>query len=482
MAKRCLGIVLDADRLYVVQMDRTRDHTTLQRSFSAPLQQAQDPAAIKKLLRQHHITARTAAVSIPSNQVHFLSRPATQPASSTEPLTEHLPAPIDQLLTAHHTNRNNRQHQPLNALAHAKTLLDRTTLLKNAALRCQRFEPAPFALWASVAANHPALLNQTAIILYQDTKHLLILITENGNLKTIRDIPNPPDCNQTIEHPSNSEATLFHEIDLTARAALGQQIPEKTTLLLAGDIQNNQQLRNRLQHQFNGHILCHDPYAHILTNEQPPRQAPFIIATGLALKALMPNLTATPTFQLNDKNTPAPAPVRKRQLVLSGSLTALLAALCVTGLLVQQNRLEKHAHQIDAQIQQAFFHALPNETTLVKPLVQLDNHLAPLQQTCNQLAHAAAPTIDPLLVLQNLAQHTPDHLHIQLEKLHLTADNAQLTATAPSYTALAQWQDTLAQLPAFKTVQPLDQNNQYLPEQQRVRFTLQLTFNKEASS
>ena len=482
MPKRCLGITFDGDRIYVVQMARTREQTTLQRWFAAPLAQAKNGAALKKLLRRHRLSAHAATVSLPPGTVHFLSGPAARPAPTAEPLPEDLPTPSDQLVPAQHTTRSARRNdRSLTALVSRRTLLDRSTLIKDAGLRCERIDSAPFALWTSVAANHPALRTDTAIILYQDAQRLLMLVAENGALKTLRDIPSLPACPPSNDDAANVASTLFHEIDLAARAALGQQIPEKTTILLAGDIQNNDHLRRLLQRQFNGHVLCHDPYARILCADQPPQQAPFIIATGLALKTLTPNLTALPTFRLTNKTTATAAPLRKRQLVLPGSLAALLAVLCLAGLFVRQARLEKHAALIDAQIEHAFFQALPQETTLVKPIVQLDNCLDPLRQSYNELAQAAAPTLDPLLVLQEIAENTPAQLDIQLETLRIDPQSAQITATAPSYTALVQWQDALSRSSAFKTVQPVNQNDQHPSEQQRVRFTLQLTLNLEAS-
>ena len=263
MAKRCIGIDFDSSGICAVQMARHGDRFRMEKVFSCPMRRDSDSPVqlLQSLVGRGGFDKRAAvAVSTSHNDIFFRTiQTGVSTDNSTDKTTEpqkntadrnDFPIPAEQIITANCLTGSGLRSKKttLEIAVSRKSLKRRIETVRQAQMRCEHVDGPVFALYAALAVNHPEIACGTAIVVFSDHSHIIIAVTENKDILTVRNIANFSET-ETDNGPDSDEmaSLLLRETELTWRASFGKKIPENTNLVLAGQISQDAEVSSALR-------------------------------------------------------------------------------------------------------------------------------------------------------------------------------------------------------------------------------------------
>jgi Tfp pilus assembly PilM family ATPase/Tfp pilus assembly protein PilN len=488
MIKRCIGIDIGLSYLRAVQIMRTEEELCIEKVFSTQTRRSKDsPQEILRSLSSNHGFDLRAdvAVSMSHDAVFYRSLETDiagleQISRYTRSALEHnIPMPQEQIIAQTCSRRGlpDDKYSVLTAAVAKSSLRERLNILAGAKIHPNLVETAIFALYSTIATNHPEITNDKAIIVYIDESYLTLGVAENGNILTVRNIPivSEPD-NNTDSVPDQVAEVLIHEAKVTWRKVFDTDVEQETTIYLAA----TSDIYDCLEAAITGNTGCRtvivEPYARVKCIPEHNGNNEICIAEGLALRGLAPDKTVGINFLDADYADTKPALDLKKELVICAMLTAAIVIISSVGLFVRLLHLESKYANIKNEMREIFQRTVPEETNIVNPLVQLEQKLEAFRKD-SQLFTSFYPTnLSSLKVLHSITTNTPTQGNIKINDLLITTESVRLQGTCDSFDSVYQWQRLLQEIPGFTLVDVQDvQKN---PGGNTIHFTVLISLDR----
>jgi len=135
--------------------------------------------------------------------------------------------------------------------------------------------------------------------------------------------------------------------------------------------------------------------------------------------------------------------------------------------------LESEYARLRTEINETFRSALPQETSIVDPLAQLEQKLQLLEKDYALFGSLAGAVAGPLEVLNAITASTPEDMNISLDDMLITAESVRLAGTTKSFDSVYKWQRLLEKSPQFSAVEVGDTN---ATDGERVSFVVLASF------
>ncbi len=291
MKKRSIGIHINNDNMFTVRLCQRGDNYCIEQITSSPLRRASDtPAALLQQIN-YRLRRYPAGISVPNCEMFYHNANISNNTSNgPNNLTSGIfPLPLDDIITSHcqsvsttdNKQRNPRNHsQPVNLDNNGSTLtvaIPVDTLsglhqsLQHSPVKLTLVDSPVFALHSAVLTKYPATNSQPGLIAYTDSIRLIIIVSHGNQIIVARNIPSPKTNSHKLHRntstdahlpPDNQVDTIIHEIDMTWISALKSKIPEKTPVILAGNLCTNTQLIAAIKQRFHCQPLLFQPDIH----------------------------------------------------------------------------------------------------------------------------------------------------------------------------------------------------------------------------
>ena len=464
MVKRAIGLDFNPSHIHAVQMSRRAEGFHVEKTFfdDHPGQWDTPAQWIQFLFSEHGFDRRaTVACSIPHDRLFFrreqtdyVDKEIDDDTLSAD-IQDAFPLPAEDKVTAVCCRRISADHttNELVTTVARSTLEAQLAMMEKSKARSTRLEASIFAVFSSIATNHPEILAGPAILVYTETARILIAVTENEQILCVRNLPSP--CrNPKDEHSDSVDVSelLLREIELTWRSGLEEKIPETTPLILAGRAAADPELRNDLGRSLPCRIFPVEPLARAVGSVPQHPDSSFCLAEGLALRALRPDTTVGVNL-LQSQALPKRNPIRlKKQVTYSFILLGVIATVYLGGIFFRLAKLEGQHSDLQSEIRQVFLQALPEEKTIVNELAQMQTHLQEYQERSGLWRRQSSAQADPLDVLHTITIHTPSNLGITIQDLLITGKTVRLTAVCNSFQDAYGWQRILQKQTEFASV------------------------------
>ena len=489
MVKRTIGIDLNATHIHAVQMSRRAEGFHVEKVFfDDDPSQCKTPSEWLQFLIAEHGFARRSAVawSMPHDKLFFRREQTdnTDRELGGDPLRSDIeddfPLPVEDTVTAvgsRFTSTDNTTGELVTAVARS-TLREQLTLTENSKARNMLLEAPIFAVYNSVAFNHPDILTAPAILVYTETLRSLIAITDKQQVLCVRNLPNPSvTAKEDIGDPIDTRDLLLREIELTWRCAREEPIPEDTPLVLTGRAAADTELQNHLAQSLPCRIHPLNPLARTVGSMPKQSDTSFCIAEGLALRALRPDDTLGVNL-LHSQARQSRKPVSlKKQLLYSFILLGVLGAVYLGSLFYRLAKLEGQYTSLKGESRQVFQQTLPEETTIVNELAQMQTRLQEYQESSGLWQSQSAAQADPLDVLHKITVNTPSNLGLTIQDIYIANNTVRLTAVCNSFQDAYDWQAILKKQGAFASVDMQDPKKQ--SQSEAVQFVLLMELKSE---
>jgi len=482
MAKRCIGIDINSTKTHAVQLlvsGKGKFH--VEKVFSSSMRrQADTPTELlKSLTHRHGFNKRAVAALALSGGDLYCATIDTEQIDQIDPQSC-FPVPPEQIITrtcSTHSSWNHR-NTTLMAATTKDSLRQQLDTVKNASLRPVMADAPAMALYEAVTTNHPEITSSTALIIYSDSSHIIIIVADNKNILITRNIPqlaaNGNDSNN--DNSTERYSHLLREIEMTWRAATNEKIPENTPVVLAGQIRDNQRVQKLLHQELSCRIILFEPFAKVNYRDNNKVDPEICIAQGMALKTLTHEKNTG--FDLNQvtQNKSARQRTPRKEAMLCLYLAIAIGLTYIAGLFIRLGYLEKQHDNIKHQIRQIFTQTLPNEKNIVNELVQLETQLALRQKQYNLFASPGS-VLEPLDILQTISANSPKELRITIDEIQISNKAVRIAAQCDSSAGVYKWQGILQKAPAFKSVEIL--NLQSRPDSGSMNFTVSIELKSE---
>ena len=468
MPKRSSGIDIGLHTVHAVQLARTGGRLRLEKAVQHPMRRRTDtPEEILACLVAKYGFERRAAAAAALAPQHLCHRTMDLQTALSD-LQDEFPRESGQTLTDHPAPPAGTPPAAALLVAADRTeVQNRRSILHHARLRPEVLDSPVSALYAALTRSQPERFVLPTLLLYLNFDRALLAIVRGGEILKTRNIPlglasDPKD--QGLD--ADAWPLLLLEIKLTWQAAFQQDMPPDTQLVLTGPLAERTDLREKIAKELPGSVIPVDPFADLNTDTEVHPDSGFILAQGLALRALDPTHTCGVNFLRMIQDDPAAASNQKRQMILFAVLLVSLAAVWLAGLFLRLQRLESRYDRLKQEILATAQTVLPGISDIELALPMMIQHSRTLR---NNPAGDFPAAGSPLKIFAALAAHTPDSLGITIESLSI--DPAiRLAGTCPSFSALQEWKTHLEQVPWFRRVQIQKQNK--ISDRQEVQFTL----------
>jgi len=521
MVKRCIGIDIGCSYLQAVQIARVEEGLRIERVFSCQHRRSTDslPDILKSLLHRHGFDSRAAiATALPQDAVFY--RNLETDAAGLEQIRQrdssafeqHFPIPPDQIITQPHSYRqlSEGRYCVLAAAVSRELVRQRCGLLAEAKLRPDLAEAAIFAICAAVTVNHPEITTGRAIVAYVDDSHLTLAVTEANSILIVRNlrlvyqpegrVGSPQDqvaADLSREAAISWQKVFRCEIDQDSRlylatgggvsaetsgspapSALSPRLSAGVPRPVAGAKLSNgsvESLKAALEEKLPCRIICVDPYAKVERSPDCQANGAICLAEGLALRVLAPERAEGVNFLQADDAVAKPALNLKKELKICAVLVVAIAALLLVGLRVRLFYMERNYVRLKNQISEVFRATLPDEKTIVNPLVQLEQRIQSFQKDYQLFAAFHPTSLVPLNVWQTISTSMPSQGGFKVDDLLVTSSSARISGTCSSFESVYQWQEVLQKVPGFALV---DVDAQREPQSGAVSFTILVSSGK----
>jgi len=522
MVKRCIGIDIGCSYLQAVQIARTEEGLRIEKVFSCQTRRSTDslPDVLKSFVRQHGFDSRAAiATSLPQDAVFY--RNLETDAAGLEQIRrhnssafeQHFPIPPGQIIAQAHSFRQLSQgrYSVLTAAVSRELVRQRCDLLAEANLHPDLAEAAIFAIRATVAVNHPEIATGVAIIAYVDNSHLTLAVTQDNDILIVRNLrlayrsddsvgsASPHEWRASQDQPAPGAAEvvaqiLSREAALSWRKVFGCDIGQDSRLYLAagggvsaetstspeqglsnGSIES---LKTAVEEKLPCRTICVDPYARVERSPDCQANGAICLAEGLALRVLAPEDAMGVNFLQADAAA-KPALNLKKEMRICAALVAAIAALLLIGPRARLFYMQRDYTRLKNQISEVFRATLPDEKTIVSPLVQLEQRIQSFQKDYQLFASFHPTSLAPLDVLRTISTSMPSQGGFKVDDLLITSASVRITGTCSSFESVYQWQEVLQKVPGFALV---DVDAQREPQSGAVSFTILVSSGKAAGT
>jgi Tfp pilus assembly protein PilN len=176
------------------------------------------------------------------------------------------------------------------------------------------------------------------------------------------------------------------------------------------------------------------------------------VALGLALRVLAPEKAEGVNFLQADDAVAKPALNLKKEAKICAVLVVAIAALLLVGLRVRLFYMERNYARLKKEINEVFRAALPDEKTIVNPLVQLEQKIQSFQKNYQLFASFHPTGLAPLNVLETISKSMPSQGGFKVDDLLVTSGSVRISGTCNSFESVYQWQEVLQKVPGFALV------------------------------
>jgi Tfp pilus assembly PilM family ATPase len=438
MVKRCIGIDIGLSYLHAVQIVRTEEELCIEKVLSTQTRRSKDsPQEILRSLSSNHGFDRRAdvAVSMPHDAVFYRNLETDiagleQISRNTRSALEHnIPIPQEQIIAQTCSRRRlpDDKYSVLTAAVARSSLRERLNILAGAKIHPHLVETAIFALYSTIATNHPEIATDKAIIIYIDESYLSLAITENNNILIVRNIPifSSSDNNADLV-PEQVAEVLIREAKVTWQKIFDDDIEQETKLYLAARSGISSSLEAAITENTSFQTIIVEPYARVKCIPEHNGDNEICIAEGLALRGLAPDKTVGINFLDADNADAKPALNLKKELIICATLAAAIAIISFVGLFVRLLHLESKYANIKNEMREIFQRTVPEETNIVNPLVQLEQKLESLRKDSQLFASFYPTNLSPLKVLHSITTSTPTQGNIKINDLLITTESVRL--------------------------------------------------------
>ena len=485
MAKRCVGIDIAPSYVCAVQIARTAEGFTIEKSFTTQARRSTDLLSdiLKSLYSEHGFDRRAGvAVSAPRDRIFFkdletdsaglqlvMEDGAAIPQDS-------FPIASDQVVTqiySHRQLQSGRYH--VGATATSKSSLqERLSLLAQAKIYPRLIDAPIFAVHCAVAINHPDVATGNAIIAYVDDAHLSLAAIRNKDIVAVRNIPVVTLSDTAVDSTREQIAEVVaREARITWRKIFGEESGGqcRVYLVCAGD--SSEYLGTLIIERLKCKTTIVDPYAKVQAPRQGKNDSLLCLAEGLALRLLAAEQTEGVNFLKAYKAETKTTLNLKKELAICAALTVAIVVFWMIGLFTQLRRLEANYATVKSQIGAVFQQTLPAEKNIVNPLVQLQQKLDSFGKDYQLFGSFSPDRPTPLDVLHSIGTNAPAQAQVKVDDLLIAADSARVIGKCDSFESVYQWQRLLQQTPGLTQVDVQDVQKD--PKTAQVRFTMLLS-------
>ncbi len=467
MVKRCIGIELGCTYLRAVQLRGTDHRFCLENAFGTRTRRATDavPNILSSLMNQHGFDPRARlAVSLPPGTVLFrnvetdsagLEQIRAQDLAAFE---DDLPYPPDQVAAQVASCRRlpDGRYAVLLALARKESIDEVIDFFSQAKLQPALVDAPVFAAYNAVAVSHPEITVGRVLFAWISDGAVLLAAIEDNQTLLVRNIPIVSAGADMDLLPQQIAHLIDTEGRITWQKTFGDEINRETRIYLAADDGRHAELKSILDEKMPCRVVYTTGREKIDTSTETPESAA-PAATGLALRLLATGQTAGVNF-LETLHTGSNHRANLRKdLVCCSILLAAIAAMWLVGLFVRLGRLEARYSQLKQKTHQLFRATLPQEHNIVNPLAQIDQKLNSLRAEYDRLAGCYDGAADALQVLYAISNSRPPNGDITADDLLISGGSIRLKGTCDSFQTLHRWRTLLQRIPAFTSVEVLDE-------------------------
>ena len=472
MARRAIGIDIDSTRIYAVQLLRSRGKLRLERAHTQTIGSGdtskeaialRTAEALKSLMREGNFRRNIpVSVAMPHGSVLFQNLETDLPGLDHVrrvlcfELEDDFPLPVDDLVVDICADRvlpDGRKCLLVGA-ASRTALRERVGALTAASIECEVADVGACAVLAATAANQPAVADKRLILVYVSGSNTILAVADRGSLVTARNLAQPGSQDENVPEGKMSKdalSALVREIELTWRDAFRAPVPASASVVLGGDEETIARLSKALQEQLPCDLTVLNPFAQVTCSDEQRKDARQAIAVGLAAGALAGG-NQNANFLAADAFKASQAAGITKGLVFLGMLVGALAGLWVVNLFLQLNGLEARNQDFKTEMRKVFQDTLPEETTIVDELSQLEGRLHALRGEYDAFSSVATSGISPLRILERISANIPAPLNIRISDMAIDSKTVQLKGTAGSFKSVDDLQNCLEAVPEFAAV------------------------------
>ncbi len=470
MPKRSIGIDIDLTAVHAVQLARAGNRIRIEKAFTHPMRRSTDsPEKILMSLVAKHGFDRRAAAAVTLAPQEFCYRTGSFEKELSD-LVDEFPLDSGEIVSDRPAAKTGAEKAATLLVAASHTRLQsRWETLDQARMRAALLDTPVSALYTAVTRRQPERFQSPTLLIYLNSTRVLFAMIRGGEILMTRNLPlglfsDPGGKNIDID--SDAWSILLLEMQVTWQKVFQQDLTAETQLVVTGPLAERTDILEKMEKELPGKVMRIDPFADMDRAADVHPHSGFILAQGLALRALDPAHTFGVNLFRMVKNASQADQNLKRQKLIFGVLLVFLAAVWLAGLFLRLQRLESRYDALKAEILAAAQTVLPaiDDIELALPMVIQQNNTLKNDSTWDPLAAGS-----PLEVLTILASHTPGSLGITIESLHIDR-SIQLAGTCPSFSALQEWKKNLEQIPSFRAVQIQKQNK--LSDRQEVQFAI----------
>jgi Tfp pilus assembly PilM family ATPase len=207
-----------------------------------------------------------------------------------------------------------------------------------------------FAIYSSVAFNHPEIMTEAAIIVYIAETHLTLAISQNNNILIVRNTPVAYNSEENTDSVQQQVVQMLsREVEITWRKLFGTDVGQDTNIYLVTGNTNTTDLKAAIEENLHCRTTIINPYEKVKCLPEHNGYVPIdsiVIAEGLALRALVPEKTTGINFLEADNADIKPKLNLKKELVICAILVCAIAVVSLVGLFVRLSHLEAQYAQV----------------------------------------------------------------------------------------------------------------------------------------
>ena len=482
MVKRCVGIDIGSTYISAIQMVRSAELIVVEKTFKTQMRRRTDSPVLhlKQLFSKYGFDPHAKiAISMPDDKVFFhklesgrreqdnreqqtlagsdeMNYSAAQTADKSA-LEQDFPVPADQLVLQFTPDRKNAVSRHAVLAATTKTSIhEMLDMAAEASVYPDMVEAAVFAAYSSVNFNYPEIANETCIIARIDETGLAMAVIQNGSIVLVRNLPLMSKESDLKMNTDRLADILRQEAEATWQLLYGAGIEKKTRIFLVPSGGVNAGLGQALEQKRNCGVVIADPCIIVKSSDDCEIDSGLCTAEGLALGLLEPQQAGSFNFLRSSVFDDDPVPAIKKDLVICAALVAGIIVFLILGMYARLFYLEKEYSSVRADMKEVFKKTLPDEKTVVDPLIQLEQKLVSLRDDYKKFDPSLAGAAKPLEILRSISLTAPSQSNITVNNILLTDKSVRLSGSSASFKSVYDWQSRLKANPKFSAVDILN--------------------------
>jgi Tfp pilus assembly PilM family ATPase len=465
MAKRCIGIDIGQSYLRAVQIVNTAGRFNIEKVFYRQMRRASDtPDNILKMLTSDYGFDRRAdiAVAMPQEAVFYKKLETDKQGlvslqnSEFSLLENNFPIVSDELVIRmySHVSKEQDRFSVLTAAVSKHSLRERIDALSHGKLKAVLLDSAIFAIHTSISLSHPEVKAGKALIAHIGDSCITLAVTKNNKILIVRNIPIETDSAKQDQTLSQSIAEqLVRQSELTWQNVFEEKMEAGTKFFIVAEENLTESLKVSVEKNLSAKVIIANPYAQLTVPPEYKTDPMFTIAVGLGLRLHLPEQSHGVNFLAGIKDTVAKLDVKKEAVCLVTLVCAIFLVWLIS-LFVRLSYLEDTYARLKNDINTTFKEALPQENSIVEPLVQLEQRLHTMSSDYSLFGPASA--VGPLDVLYVLSSSIEPEWAITIENVLITTESVRITGTSGSFESVYNFQRRLNENSFFSAVEVQD--------------------------